>query len=238
VLGLVAACLGLDREDEEAHAAVETGYGLAMRRQRLGSLLADYHTAQVPPRQRNRHFATRAEELVAGDWPSTSRGAVARHAAALCLRLDVASYERPAREGARELLQTLAERHVPVGLVSNALSGAGTRGLMGQLGFERYIRVQVYSDEAGIRKPNPRIFALAARRLGVRVEDCWYVGDTYDRDVLGARRAGLGGVVLMASGETTPRAAFVGEPDQVVRRPLDILALLANSGSPARPDEA
>lgn len=67
VLGLVAACLGLDREDEEAHAALETGYGLAMGRQRLGSLLADYHTAQVPPRQRNRHFVTRGEELAAGD---------------------------------------------------------------------------------------------------------------------------------------------------------------------------
>jgi CRISPR system Cascade subunit CasD len=67
VLGLIAACLGLDREDEAAHAALETGYALAMRRQRLGSLLADYHTAQVPPRQRNRHFATRAEELATGD---------------------------------------------------------------------------------------------------------------------------------------------------------------------------
>jgi CRISPR system Cascade subunit CasD len=63
VLGLIAACLGLARDDEAAHAALEAGYGLALRRQRLGPLLADYHTAQVPPRQRGRRFATRAEEL-------------------------------------------------------------------------------------------------------------------------------------------------------------------------------
>jgi CRISPR system Cascade subunit CasD len=63
VLGLIGACLGLAREDEAAHAALETGYGLALRRQALGSVLADYHTAQVPPKQRGRRFATRADEL-------------------------------------------------------------------------------------------------------------------------------------------------------------------------------
>lgn len=79
VLGLIAACLGVERpaprglsrgdpdDDEAAHAALEAGYGLAFRQQRLGPLLADYHTAQVPPARRGRHFATRAEELAAGD---------------------------------------------------------------------------------------------------------------------------------------------------------------------------
>lgn len=67
VLGLLAACLGLDRADEAAHRDLEQGYGLAMRVEPLGPLLADYHTAQVPPRRRNRRFSTRAEELAAGD---------------------------------------------------------------------------------------------------------------------------------------------------------------------------
>jgi CRISPR system Cascade subunit CasD len=67
VLGLIAACLGLTREDETAHDALETGYGLALRVQHVGPLLPDYHTAQVPPARRGRHFATRAEELSAPD---------------------------------------------------------------------------------------------------------------------------------------------------------------------------
>jgi CRISPR system Cascade subunit CasD len=67
VLGLIAACLGIDREDEEAHAALETGYGLALRVQQVGPLLPDYHTAQVPPVRRGRRFSTRAEELKAKD---------------------------------------------------------------------------------------------------------------------------------------------------------------------------
>ncbi len=67
VLGLVAGSLGLDRADEGAHAALEEGYGLALRVEALGPLLSDYHTAQVPPARRARRFATRAEELAAPD---------------------------------------------------------------------------------------------------------------------------------------------------------------------------
>ena len=67
VLGLIAACFGLERNDEMAHADLEAGFGLSMRVQRMGALLADYHTAQVPPARRGRRFATRAEELAADD---------------------------------------------------------------------------------------------------------------------------------------------------------------------------
>jgi CRISPR system Cascade subunit CasD len=67
VLGLVAACLGLDRADEDAHLALETGFGLGLRVEWRGPTLADYQTAQVPPTQRGRRFTTRAEELAAPD---------------------------------------------------------------------------------------------------------------------------------------------------------------------------
>lgn len=67
VLGLVGACLGLDRADEEAQAALAAGYGLAIRAEASGRLLADYHTAQMPPAKRGRHFATRAAELAVDD---------------------------------------------------------------------------------------------------------------------------------------------------------------------------
>jgi CRISPR system Cascade subunit CasD len=65
VLGLVGACLGLDRADDAAQAALAEGYGLALLCHAPGRLLADYHTTQVPSAQRGRRFATRAEELAA-----------------------------------------------------------------------------------------------------------------------------------------------------------------------------
>lgn len=65
VLGLVAACLGLDRADEAAQLALEDGFGLALRMEWLGPALADYHTAQVPRERRGQRYATRAAELAA-----------------------------------------------------------------------------------------------------------------------------------------------------------------------------
>jgi CRISPR system Cascade subunit CasD len=73
VLGLTAAALGVQRPDtvsdpgqraelEAKHAALEGGYGLALKVEALGSLLIDYHTAEVPKGQ---GFFTRREELAA-----------------------------------------------------------------------------------------------------------------------------------------------------------------------------
>lgn len=63
ILGLVAAALGLDRDDEESHQALAAGYGLGVGEITTGRLLSDYHTAQMPPQRRNRRFATRRDEL-------------------------------------------------------------------------------------------------------------------------------------------------------------------------------
>ncbi|MBU8546676.1 MULTISPECIES: type I-E CRISPR-associated protein Cas5/CasD [Roseomonadaceae] len=67
VLGLVGACLGLEREDDAAQAALAEDYALALLCHAPGRLLADYHTAQVPSAQRGRRFATRAAELATKD---------------------------------------------------------------------------------------------------------------------------------------------------------------------------
>lgn len=65
LVGLIGAALGVDRNDEAAHAALRDGYGFAVGLQSAGSLLRDYHTAQVPSRSalKGRPHATRRDEL-------------------------------------------------------------------------------------------------------------------------------------------------------------------------------
>lgn len=41
------------------------------------------------------------------------------------------------------------------------------------------------------RKPNPRIFQLALEKAQLPPEDVWYIGDSYQCDVVGAKNAGL-----------------------------------------------
>lgn len=67
ILGLLAAALGIERREEAAHAALAAGYGLALRVEAAGSILFDYHTAQVPPARKGRRWATRRAELAERD---------------------------------------------------------------------------------------------------------------------------------------------------------------------------
>lgn len=66
VLGLLAAALGIRRDEEVVHQAMATSYGFAVRVEAAGSPIRDYHTAQVPPAGSSRHkktFATRKDEV-------------------------------------------------------------------------------------------------------------------------------------------------------------------------------
>jgi CRISPR system Cascade subunit CasD len=66
VLGMVAAALRIERDEEDKHRALAGGYGFAVRVDSMGLPLVDYHTAQVPPSgsgRNRRAFATRKEEL-------------------------------------------------------------------------------------------------------------------------------------------------------------------------------
>jgi CRISPR system Cascade subunit CasD len=63
VLGLVAAALGHERSDQAAHAALEQSLGLAIRVDRPGRHLRDYHTAQSPSREGKRRWHSRYDEV-------------------------------------------------------------------------------------------------------------------------------------------------------------------------------
>ena len=63
--GLLGAALGVDRADDEGHAALRDGYGWAVGTLDTGTLLRDYHTTQVPGRSelKQRPHRTRRDEL-------------------------------------------------------------------------------------------------------------------------------------------------------------------------------
>ncbi len=65
VMGLVAATLGLKREQEAQHLALNRGYQLATEVQ-AGQLLRDYHTVQAPDKVGKFQYRTRRDELILG----------------------------------------------------------------------------------------------------------------------------------------------------------------------------
>lgn len=131
------------------------------------------------------------------------------------------------RPGARELIDYAQAQGIALGVVSNAHSGRAHRRILTELGIHDAFGVQIYSDEAGIRKPHPQMLGRAATALGVDLADCWYVGDTLDRDLVAGRRSGVGAVVLTRSQHThEPPFPINDEPEAVVEDPAELLTLL------------
>lgn len=62
ITGLLAAALGVDREDDATHAKLNRDNGIAICTHIEGELLRDYHTTQVP--KGNRKYVNRREELL------------------------------------------------------------------------------------------------------------------------------------------------------------------------------
>lgn len=69
VLGLLGAALGIVREDQGAHDALDRGYGVAVRLDAAGAPLSDYHTAQTASQSvvRKARPRTRAQLLATGE---------------------------------------------------------------------------------------------------------------------------------------------------------------------------
>jgi epoxide hydrolase-like predicted phosphatase len=87
-----------------------------------------------------------------------------------------------------EYARLLRPRH-RTGILSNSFVGAREKE-QAVYGFEDLVDDIVYSHEAGMSKPDPRIYALACTRLGVRPDETVFVDDT-DYCVAGAGEVGM-----------------------------------------------
>lgn len=122
----------------------------------------------------------------------------------------------------RPTLAALRARGLRLGIVSNWDSRL--RRICEGLGLDRLVDFIVISAEAGVRKPDPRIFEKALAAAGVRADQAMHVGDLLEEDVEGARRAGLKAVLIERQKRITPRAAVEGLP--VVQSLQELLGLL------------
>lgn len=104
-------------------------------------------------------------------------------------------------DGADALLREAMASQVPLALVSNS-----TRHLMDKVlaAHPQYrFGITLAGDEVPIAKPHPGPYLEAARRLGVRIEDCLVVEDS-PTGVAAARDSGAAVVAVAHSGQLDP----------------------------------
>jgi len=91
------------------------------------------------------------------------------------------------------------------------------------IGLARFFEHAIAARDAGVLKPDPRIFALLLQRAGVLAERALHAGDDVVADVEGARRAGITPVWVNRDGADWPAAA---SPQPLTVRSLAELATL------------
>ncbi len=112
--------------------------------------------------------------------------------------------------------------------------GSSLTGILDDLGLGPYLDFVLASGAAGHAKPDPAFFRLALERAGVSPDRAVMVGDSYQADVVGARSAGMDGVLLLRaqgkSGSPVPDAPGV----PVIGSLAELPALLSGASPPVR----
>ena len=91
--------------------------------------------------------------------------------------------------GVEPLLDRLARRY-RLALITNGPSWT-QRAKIEQLQLSRWFEYMVVSEEFGVEKPDPRIFAHVLTHMGVTATEAVMVGDNPDADIRGAHAVGM-----------------------------------------------
>ncbi len=186
---------GLDLDLEKVHQAylgVESWW------------LATYGSRQMTPEQTAEAYRDLDEKVYLALCPESS--ATRAKEASRVLRARWSEVERSVPlelyPDTVPTLDRLKEDGYAMALVSNA--PPDTKEAVDSLGLGYYLDPIVISGLVGFSKPNPEIFRIALQRAGVSPEQTIHIGDLYESDVVGARNAGIKGILLDRDGSQNP----------------------------------
>ena len=131
--------------------------------------------------------------------------------------------------GAERLVRELKRRGYPLALVTDGKTQS-YHNVLAHRGLYDLFGAFAISEQLGVEKPHPRMFAHALDQLGIARQDysrTVMVGNYLSRDVKGANEAGMISVWL----DWAPRGPKVPAgpsevPQYTIKTPLDLLPLI------------
>ncbi|MGD9894303.1 MAG: HAD family hydrolase [Dehalococcoidia bacterium] len=120
------------------------------------------------------------------------------------------------RDGVPELLKSLHERGLRIGLAAN--QPQAILEALDRRGVGRYFDHREVSGTHGYRKPDVRLFLRACDDLSVAPQECIMVGDRIDNDIVPARWLGMRAILFRTGRHIEQQARSWREvPDAEVR---------------------
>ena len=104
--------------------------------------------------------------------------------------LDFCSSKPGLVDGAKELMDYLRSKRYRMHMCSNGFHEVQYKKLR-SCGLYDYFDTIILSEDAGYNKPAPEYFDYALRQSGASRETTLMIGDNFQTDILGAKRAGL-----------------------------------------------
>jgi putative hydrolase of the HAD superfamily len=116
------------------------------------------------------------------------------------VRLEYTARHIKPRPGAVEVITRIKSSGYKTGLISDCTME--TPKIWPETAFAPLFDVTVFSCLVGIKKPDPRIYLIATKQLGVTPEECMYIGDGDSNELTGALQGGMYPVMIRVPDET------------------------------------
>ncbi|MFY9270153.1 MAG: HAD family hydrolase [Candidatus Manganitrophaceae bacterium] len=129
-------------------------------------------------------------------WNLLHRNLIETHLARIALCLDFSPEHR-------DLLNRLKGRY-RIGLVSNFDDTDTVYQVLKREGIDPLFDAIIISSEIGIRKPRREIFLAASEKIGVSPAETLFIGDSFENDVIGAKRVGMDAAWINPAGLPVP----------------------------------
>jgi len=119
---------------------------------------------------------------------------------------------------------------VPVVITNGAV--AQQEAKLRRTGLDCHLAGWVISEGAGVSKPDPAIFRLAAAQAGLDLAGAWMIGDSAHADIGGAHAAAIASVWLHR-GRPWPQADFA--PTRTAATCAEAITAILAEGRPRQP---
>ena len=160
---------------------------------------------------------------LAYDYP---RDRVEAAAAELTMAYRKTKGERVVTDGGAETVKELYRRGYTLGIVSDLVGVHEVDEWLDRDGLRPYFKTVQQSSICLIRKPHPAIYYYALEECGADPAETCYVGDNLDRDIVGAKAAGLGMTVgVQYPGKKPQTVTEANRPDRFIQHFSQLLEI-------------
>lgn len=160
---------------------------------------------------------------LAYDYP---REQVEAAAAELTMAYRKTKGERVVTDGGAETVKELYRRGYTLGIVSDLVGVHEVDEWLDRDGLRPYFKTVQQSSICLIRKPHPAIYYYALEECGADPAETCYVGDNLDRDIVGAKAAGLGMTIgVQYPGKKPQTVTDANRPDRFIQHFSQLLEI-------------